>query len=73
MSNFAVLAREFLAVDEAAERQAAVDPTAAASFAGKTVEVVEKEARGDMWRDEPRPIRLPWMTAGCGRCRFVVD
>lgn len=58
MSNFAVLAREFLAVNEAAERHAAVDPTVAASVAGKTGEVVEKEARGDMWRDEPRPIRL---------------
>jgi len=35
MSNFAVLAQEFLAVDAAAERAAAVDPMAAASSPAK--------------------------------------
>ncbi|MEQ1953263.1 DEAD/DEAH box helicase family protein [Mesorhizobium yinganensis] len=47
MSNFAFLAAEFPAVHEAAveaERQAGVSPTAAAFFAGKTVEVAVKWA-----------------------------
>ncbi|CEG09837.1 type I restriction enzyme EcoKI subunit R [Afipia felis] len=47
MSNFAFLAAEFPTVHEAAveaERQAGVSPTAAAFFAGKTVEVAVKWA-----------------------------
>lgn len=47
MSNFAFLAAEFPNVHEAAveaERQAAVSPTAAAFFAGKTVEIAVKWA-----------------------------
>ncbi len=47
MSNFAFLAAEFPAVHEAAveaERQVGVSPTAAAFFAGKTVEVAVKWA-----------------------------
>ncbi|WP_156332443.1 hypothetical protein [Rhodopseudomonas sp. AAP120] len=45
MSNFAFLSAEFPTVHEAAvaaERHAASDPTAAAFFAGKAVEVAVK-------------------------------
>jgi type I restriction enzyme R subunit len=58
MSNFAFLAAEFPAVHEAAveaERQAAVSPTAAAFFAGKTVEVAVKWA----FRSDPA-LKLPY-------------
>ncbi|HVJ78253.1 MAG TPA: DEAD/DEAH box helicase family protein [Hyphomicrobium sp.] len=58
MSNFAFLAAEFPAVHEAAveaERQAAVSPTAAAFFAGKTVEVAVKWA----FRNDPG-LNLPY-------------
>ena len=58
MSNFAFLATEFPAVYEAAvqaERQAAVSPTAAAFFAGKTVEVAVKWA----FRNDPG-LKLPY-------------
>lgn len=58
MSNFAFLADEFPSVHEAAveaERQAAVSPTAAAFFAGKTVEVAVKWA----FRSDPN-LRLPY-------------
>lgn len=58
MSNFAFLAAEFTAVHEAAveaERQAAVSPTAAAFFAGKTVEVAVKWA----FRNDP-DLKLPY-------------
>jgi len=58
MSNFAFLAAEFPAVHEAAmeaERQAAVSPTAAAFFAGKTVEVAVKWA----FRNDPG-LKLPY-------------
>jgi type I restriction enzyme R subunit len=58
MSNFAFLADEFPAVREAAmeaERQAGVSPTAAAFFAGKTVEVAVKWA----FRSDPN-LRLPY-------------
>lgn len=58
MSNFAFLAAEFPAVHEAAveaERQAAVSPTAAAFFAGKTVEVAVKWA----FKSDPA-LKLPY-------------
>jgi type I restriction enzyme, R subunit len=58
MSNFAFLAAEFPAVHEAAveaERQAAVSSTAAAFFAGKTVEVAVKWA----FRNDPG-LKLPY-------------
>ena len=58
MSNFAFLADEFPAVHDSAveaERQAAVSPTAAAFFAGKTVEVAVKWA----FRSDPN-LRLPY-------------
>ena len=58
MSNFAFLAAEFPAVHEAAveaERQVAVSPTAAAFFAGKTVEVAVKWA----FRSDPG-LKLPY-------------
>jgi type I restriction enzyme R subunit len=58
MSNFAFLAQEFPAVHEAAveaERQAGVSPTAAAFFAGKTVEVAVKWA----FRADP-DLKLPY-------------
>lgn len=58
MSNFTFLAAEFPSVHEAAleaERQAAVSPTAAAFFAGKTVEVAVKWA----FRNDPG-LRLPY-------------
>lgn len=58
MSNFAFLAAEFPAVHDAAmeaERQAAVSPTAAAFFAGKTVEVAVKWA----FRNDPG-LKLPY-------------
>lgn len=58
MSNFAFLAAEFPTVHEAAaeaERQAGVSPTAAAFFAGKTVEVAVKWA----FRSDPN-LRLPY-------------
>lgn len=58
MSNFTFLALEFPAVHEAAveaERQAAVSPTAAAFFAGKTVEVAVKWA----FRSDPS-LKLPY-------------
>src|SRR5256885_9103106 len=58
MSNFAFLAPEFPAVHEAAveaERQAAVSPTAAAFFAGKTVEVAVKWA----FKSDPN-LKLPY-------------
>src|SRR6478609_5038585 len=60
MSNFAFLAAEFPAVHEAAveaERQVAVSPTAAAFFAGKTVEIAVKWA----FRTDP-DLRLPYPT-----------
>jgi len=58
MSNFAFLAAEFPPVHEAAaeaERQAGVSPTAAAFFAGKTVEVAVKWA----FRSDPG-LKLPY-------------
>lgn len=58
MSNFAFLAVEFPAVHEAAaeaERQAAVSPTAAAFFAGKTVEIAVKWA----FKSDPN-LKLPY-------------
>ncbi len=58
MSNFAFLAAEFPTIHEAAveaERQAAVSPTAAAFFAGKTVELAVKWA----FRNDPG-LRLPY-------------
>jgi type I restriction enzyme R subunit len=58
MSNFAFLAAEFPTVHEAAveaERQAGVSPTAAAFFAGKTVELAVKWA----FRNDPG-LRLPY-------------
>jgi type I restriction enzyme R subunit len=58
MSNFAFLAQEFPTVHEAAveaERQAGVSPTAAAFFAGKTVEVAVKWA----FRADP-DLKLPY-------------
>jgi type I restriction enzyme, R subunit len=58
MSNFAFLAAEFPAVHEAAveaERQAAVSPTAAAFFAGKTVEIAVKWA----FKSDPN-LKLPY-------------
>jgi len=58
MSNFAFLAAEFPAVHEAAveaERQAAVSPTAAAFFAGKTVEVAVKWA----FKSDPN-LKVPY-------------
>ncbi|MDR3470027.1 MAG: DEAD/DEAH box helicase family protein [Xanthobacteraceae bacterium] len=58
MSNFAFLAGEFPTVHEAAveaERQAGVSPTAAAFFAGKTVEVAVKWA----FRNDPG-LKLPY-------------
>lgn len=58
MSNFTFLAAEFPAVHEAAveaERQAGVSPTAAAFFAGKTVEVAVKWS----FRSDPN-LRLPY-------------
>jgi type I site-specific restriction endonuclease len=58
MSNFAFLATEFPAVHEAAveaERQAGVSPTAAAFFAGKTVEVAVKWA----FKSDPN-LKLPY-------------
>jgi type I restriction enzyme R subunit len=58
MSNFAFLAAEFPTVHEAAmeaERQAGVSPTAAAFFAGKTVEVAVKWA----FKNDPG-LKLPY-------------
>ena len=58
MSNFAFLAAEFPTVHEAAveaERQAGVSPTAAAFFAGKTVELAVKWA----FRNDPG-LKLPY-------------
>jgi type I restriction enzyme R subunit len=58
MSNFAFLSPEFPAVHEAAveaERQAAASPTAAAFFAGKSVEVAVKWA----FRSDPG-LKLPY-------------
>jgi type I restriction enzyme R subunit len=58
MSNFAFLAAEFPTVHEAeveAERQAAVSPTAAAFFAGKTVEIAVKWA----FKSDPN-LKLPY-------------
>lgn len=58
MSNFAFLAIEFPAVHEAAtaaERHAGSDPTAAAFFAGKTVEIAVKWA----FRADPN-LKLPY-------------
>jgi type I restriction enzyme R subunit len=58
MSNFNFLAAEFPAVHEAAveaERQAVVSPTAAAFFAGKTVEIAVKWA----FRSDPN-LKLPY-------------
>ena len=58
MSNFAFLAAEFPAVHETAveaERQAKSSPTAAAFFAGKTVEVAVKWA----FRNDPG-LTLPY-------------
>ena len=58
MSNFAFLAAEFPTVHDAAvsaERQAGGDPTAAAFFAGKTVEVAVKWA----FRADQR-LKLPY-------------
>ena len=58
MSNFAFLAAEFPTVHEAAveaERQAGVSPTAAAFFAGKTVELAIKWA----FRNDPG-LKLPY-------------
>lgn len=58
MSNFAFLAGEFPTVHEpavAAERHANSDPTAAAFFAGKTVEIAVKWA----FRNDPI-LHLPY-------------
>src|ERR1700753_1862788 len=58
MSNFAFLAAEFPLLHEAAveaERQAAVSPTAAVCFAGKTVEVAVKWA----FKSDPN-LKLPY-------------
>jgi len=58
MSNFAFLAAEFPAVHEAAveaEKQACASPTAAAFFAGKTVEIAVKWA----FRSDPA-LKLPY-------------
>ena len=58
MSNFTFLSAEFPAVHEAAveaERQAAVSPTAAAFFAGKTVEIAVKWA----FKSDPN-LKLPY-------------
>lgn len=58
MSNFAFLSAEFPTVHEAAvaaERHAASDPTAAAFFAGKAVEVLVKWA----FRSDPA-LKLPY-------------
>ncbi|CAN7580600.1 DEAD/DEAH box helicase family protein [Mesorhizobium sp. LjNodule214] len=58
MSNFTFLAAEFPTVHEAAveaERQAGVSPTAAAFFAGKTVELAVKWA----FRNDPG-LKLPY-------------
>ncbi|MER9337892.1 DEAD/DEAH box helicase family protein [Mesorhizobium sp. M0293] len=58
MSNFTFLAAEFPTVHEAAveaERQAGVSPTAAAFFAGKTVELAVKWA----FRSDPG-LKLPY-------------
>src|SRR3984957_7816607 len=58
MSNFAFLAPEFPAVHEAAveaEPQAGVSPTAAAFFAGKTVEIAVKWA----FKSDPN-LKLPY-------------
>lgn len=58
MSNFTFLAAEFPSVHEAAveaERQAGVSPTAAAFFAGKTVELAVKWA----FRNDPG-LKLPY-------------
>ncbi len=58
MSNFAFLASEFPAVHDAAveaEKQAALSPTAAAFFAGKTVEIAVKWA----YRNDPG-LALPY-------------
>lgn len=58
MSNFAFLAAEFPAVHEAAmsaERHAGSDPTAAAFFAGKAVEIAVKWA----FRADPE-LKLPY-------------
>ncbi|MBZ9842194.1 DEAD/DEAH box helicase family protein [Mesorhizobium sp. CA5] len=58
MSNFAFLAGEFPNIHEAAveaERQAGVSPTAAAFFAGKTVELAVKWA----FRNDPG-LKLPY-------------
>ena len=58
MSNFAFLAAEFPTVHEvalAAERHAAADPTAAAFYAGKSVEVAVKWA----FRNDPA-LALPY-------------
>ena len=57
-SNFAFLSAEFATVHEAAveaERQASVSPTAAAFFAGKTVELAVKWA----FRNDPG-LKLPY-------------
>ena len=66
MSNFAFLAAEFPAVHETAveaERQAKSSPTAAAFFAGKTVEVAVKWA----FRDDP-DLTLPYRTTSPRSC-----
>jgi type I restriction enzyme R subunit len=58
MSNFAFLAAEFPFLHEAAveaERQAGVSPTAAAFFAGKTVEIAVKWA----FKSDPN-LKLPY-------------
>lgn len=58
MSNFTFLAAEFATVPEAAleaESQAAVSPTAAAFFAGKTVEIAVKWA----FKSDPN-LKLPY-------------
>src|SRR4051812_30422105 len=58
MTNFVFLAAEFPTLHEAAveaERQAGVSPTAAAFFAGKTVEVAVKWA----FRSDPN-LKLPY-------------
>jgi type I restriction enzyme R subunit len=58
MSNFAFLAAEFPSVHETAveaERQASVSPTAAAFFAGKTVEIAVKWA----FKSDPN-LKLPY-------------
>ena len=58
MSNFTFLAAEFSAVHDAAvaaERHAAADPTAAAFFAGKAVEIAVKWT----FRSDPN-LKLPY-------------